>query len=175
MLLKPPSTGQSHFQWVYQGLGSSQGPSRYARINPTKINHKDDNSTGPRATASLSAVSNPLAIASIPNNARARVLDRCASASRSPSGIPTISHSASAQICGSGAHSHPVLSSGGSSTMLSVGPPLLHARTGRPHSMPSMGPMPKCSLAGVYRKASVDGAERRAERCAVVKLRRNRT
>lgn len=40
--------------------------------------------------------------------------------------------------------------------------------------MPSTGPMPKCSLVGVYSKANVDGAERSADRCAVVKFNRNR-
>jgi hypothetical protein len=32
--------------------------------------------------------------------------------------------------------------------------------------------MPKCSLVGVYNKASVEGAVRSAERCTVVKLSR---
>ena len=38
--------------------------------------------------------------------------------------------------------------------------------------MPSTGPIPKCSLVGVYSNASVEGALSSAERWAVVKLSR---
>ena len=56
------------------------------------------------------------------------------------------------------------------STMLSVGQPLLHASTGSTNDMASTGTIPKCSFAGVYCNASVDGAERRAARWVVAKL-----
>jgi len=59
--------------------------------------------------------------------------------------------------------------------ILSVGPPELQAKTGSPHAIASMGTIPKCSFVGVYRRASVDGLRRRAERCAVVKLSKKRT
>lgn len=41
--------------------------------------------------------------------------------------------------------------------------------------MPSTGPIPKCSLVGVYNRASVEDALSSADLWAVVKLRRSRT
>src|SRR5882762_2648096 len=55
---------------------------------------------------------------------------------------------------------------------LSVGPPVLVANIGRPQTIPSTGPIPKCSLVGVYNSTNVEGAVRSAERWAVVKLSR---
>lgn len=131
--------------------------------------------TGPIATPSCSAPSRPCAIASMPKCSCALRRARSPSASRSPSESAMISRRASAHFSASGGRSQPVRSSGGASTTLSVGPPELHARTGRPQTIASTGPMPKCSFVGVYSSASVEGAERSAERCAVVKLRRKRT
>lgn len=41
------------------------------------------------------------------------------------------------------------VSDAGNGMMVSVGPPFSHATTGRPHIMPSTGPIPKCSFVGV--------------------------
>ena len=59
--------------------------------------------------------------------------------------------------------------------MLSVGPPLSHARTGKEETIPSTGIIPKCSLVGVYRSACVVGDVSSQVRCSCVKLRRNTT
>jgi len=53
---------------------------------------------------------------------------------------------ASANSSGIGAHRIPVTPS----IMLSIGPPLLHAKTGLPTAIASNGTIPKCSSSGVY-------------------------
>jgi len=58
--------------------------------------------------------------------------------------------------------------------MLSVGPPELHARTGKPQAIASIGTIPKCSFSGVYSRARVDGLRSRADFCAAVKFSKKR-
>lgn len=59
------------------------------------------------------------------------------------------------------------------STTVSTGPPVSHASTGNPQAPASMGTIPKCSLAGVYKSARVDGEVSRWARWAEEKLSRN--
>ena len=123
--------------------------------------------------ASSKAASIPSDIASIPKFILALLLARSLMAFLRESGSLTISSSVSAQASAYGRISQPVLSSSGDETTVSVGPPLSQARTGSPHIIPSTGPMPKCSLEGVYNNARVDGDRSKADLCAVVKFSRN--
>jgi hypothetical protein len=61
----------------------------------------------------------------------------------------------------SGGHNRPVPSGCERSMTVSVGPPELTAKTGRPHAMDSRGTIPKCSFDGVYSNARVLGEVRR--------------
>lgn len=138
--------------------------------------------TGPIAIASFKPRSTPLAKASREKNSLALSLHRVLIASRCVLAIAIISASMTcAHNSASGFRSHPVWvsedadESKSGSTMLSVGPPELHARTGKPQIMASTGPMPKCSFAGVYSNARVDEEVRRADRWGVVKLSKKRT
>jgi hypothetical protein len=112
--------------------------------------------TGPMDAASCKTSSSDFAIASIPKSIWARSRALCESAFLSVSERLQISSNASAHTDGSGLQSNPVLCSAGWSTILSVGPPLSQASMGRPHIIPSTGPIPKCSFAGVYSRATVD-------------------
>ena len=84
-------------------------------------------------------------------------------------GITRILRMAVAKLCGVGSHRNPVRPL----RIVSLGPPLLQAITGRPLAMASRGTMPKCSLVGVYSRA-VQAASR-AERCWSLKEGRNQT
>ena len=105
--------------------------------------------TGPILTAVWSASWMPSAIAFMPNFALARLFARSLKVCLSATVRPIIVSSVFAHSSGSGRTSQPVRDSGGSATILSVGPPLSQASTGRPHAIASTGPMPKCSFAGV--------------------------
>lgn len=108
-------------------------------------------STTPISVARYRAVSKLFAICSMLKRSLARFLARTASASLSDGGRARTSWSAFAQSAGSGSRSHATPSDRlvETSTRDSVGPPLVHATTGRPHAIPSTGPIPKCSFPGV--------------------------
>ena len=136
--------------------------------------------TSPSSAASFKASSMFFAIASKLNCATARCRARRPSASRSSAESRSISNIASLHAGAVGSLSHPVLSTAESfeksgSTILSVGPPLSHASTGRRDIMPSTGIIPKCSLVGVYKSACVDEEVRSHVRCALVKLSKSVT
>jgi len=71
---------------------------------------------------------------------------------------------ASDQRISSGDRSRPVPPGFDRSMTVSVGPPELTARTGKPHAMDSRGTIPKCSFEGVYSKAKVLDGVRRYDR-----------